>query len=190
MAALRDWKQRTRTLRHPHHTEEIAYYDTFAGGYFSLTAGIAAHKSRIVYRCHLSFQLVGVPLDSNPILHLHEVLDVSEPSYFRPRSEQSVTRHWRVEADAVTLDHVGYFVTPKTLDESRDWVTGIVARNPYLRAEPKPDGWPEWVAKSELLVCDLRSHHPLDDPRVSYHLFNWETARTSDAFAVRVVADW
>jgi Restriction endonuclease len=191
VTALREWEKRTQNMPDAHHTEEVAYYDTCTGGYFSLTASIAHHASRVVYRCDLSFQLVGVPLDANPILHLHEVLDVSEPSYFRPRDEPSVTRHRRYEADAVLLEPVGYLVTPKTMGEEEDWVTGIVAINPYRDGDKNnPEGWPARVAQSELLVCDLRSHHPLDAPRDGYKLFGWETTRTSNALVARVVADW
>jgi Restriction endonuclease len=192
VTALREWESRTEEMPDAHHTEEVAYYDTCTGGYLSLTAGIAHHPSRVVYTADLSFQLVGVPLDANPILHLHEVFDISEPDYFRPRAERSVTRHRRHQADAMPLEPVGYLVTPQTIGgDEEDWVTGIVAKNPYRHGDKaNPDGWPELVAQSELLVCDLRSHHPLDEPREGYLLFNWETTWTSNAMVVRVVADW
>ena len=191
VTALREWEKRTQDMPAAHHTEEVAYYDTCTGGYFSLSAGIAHHASRVVYRCDLSFQLVGVPLDANPILHLHEVFNVPEPSYFRPRDEPSVTRYFRYDADAVPLELVGYLVTPKTMGEEEDWATGIVAKNPYRDGDKDtPEGWSKLVAQSELLVCDLRSHHPLDAPRAGYKLFNWETTRTSNVLVARVVADW
>jgi hypothetical protein len=190
--ALREWKKRTQSMPDAHHTEEIAYYDTCTGGYFSLTAGIAHHPSRIVYTCDLSFQLVGMPLDANPFQHLHEVFDISEPSYFRPRAEQAVTHHWRSESNTVPLEPNGYLVARDGIGSTKeDWVIGIVAKNPYrYRDKNNPDGWPELVAQSELLICDLRSHHPLNKPREGYRLFNWQTKWTSDALAVRVVADW
>lgn len=191
VVAVRDWEGRTRDLPDLHHTEEVAYCDTCAGGYFSLEASIAHHASRVVYSCSLSFQLVGVPLDANPILHLREVFDVSESNYFRPRDEQSVKRHRYYHSDAVRLELVGYLVTMKTASEKVDWVTGIVAKNPYLgRSENNPDDWPELVAQNELLICDLRSHHPLDNPRDGYKLFAWEVTRTSDVLVTRMLADW
>jgi len=86
---------------------------------------------------------------------------------------------------------VGYLVTPKTISEKEVWVIGIVAKNPYRDGDKNNfEEWPKLVARSELLVCDLRSHHPLNAPRDGYKLFNWETTRTSSALVVRVVADW
>lgn len=192
VTALREWKQRTKGMPDEHHSEELAYYDICTGGYLSLTAGIAHHKSRIVYSCHLSFQLVGAPLDVNPFLHLHDAFGIAEPSYFRPRAEPSVSRHWGRDVEAAPLEVAGYLVTAQDFGgEQENWVTGIVAKNPYrYRDETNPDGWPEFVDQSELLVCDLRSHHPLDEPRSGYQLFNWEVARTSNALIARVVADW
>jgi len=46
------------------------------------------------------------------------------------------------------------------------------------------------VADSEYLVCDLRSWHPLSNPKSVYRLWNFESAWTSDALVVRPVADW
>jgi Restriction endonuclease len=192
VAALREWEKRTKGMPDAHHTEEITYYDTCTGGYFSLTAGIAHHASRVVYSCDLSFQLVGVPLDANPIQHLYEVFDIAGPGYFRPRAERAVTHHWGTEPDAVPLEPVGYLVARDGMGgREDDWVIGIVAKNPYrYRDESNPDGWPELVARSDLLICDLRSHHLLTKPRESYRLFNWQTKWTSDALVTRVVADW
>ncbi|MFE3940060.1 hypothetical protein ACFXPJ_41535, partial [Streptomyces goshikiensis] len=71
-------------------------------------------------------------------------------------------------------------------------VTGIVARNPYFKAdrESAPGGWPGALRTSEIIVCALRSHHPLTKMPEAYSLVSWERARTSDAQVFRPVADW
>ena len=190
-AALRSWEERTGDMLDAHHTEEVAYYDTCAGGYFSLTAGIAHHPSRFVYSCDVSFQLVGVPLDTYPIQHLCEALGVSGPIYFRPRAERAVIHHWHRVGAPVSLEPVGYVVAFDGLTEKEDWVTGIVARNPYREdTDSAPEGWPAQIARSEQLICDLRSHHQLSKPRSECTLFNWQTKWTSSALVVRIVADW
>lgn len=190
--ALREWERRAETMPDAHHTEQLAYYDVCAGGYFSLTAAIATHESRITYECELSFQLVGVPLDTAPLHHLRDALDITEPCYFRTRAKQSVERHRLFAVDAVPLTPVAYLVSESSFGpEKKDWVTGIVAWNPFHKTDAKaPEGWPDMLGPSELLVCDLSSHHPLDQPRDAYHLYGWETAWASSAMTARVVVDW
>ncbi|MHB8439354.1 MAG: hypothetical protein ACYDD4_09355 [Acidimicrobiales bacterium] len=46
------------------------------------------------------------------------------------------------------------------------------------------------IVDSEHLVCALRSWHQLDSPKNIYRLWNYESAWTSDALAVGLVADW
>jgi hypothetical protein len=195
--ALRAWKKREETLEKTHHTEQVTYFDTCqGGGFYTFTASIASHRSRAVYDCHLSFQLPGVPLDVQPIRHLSEQFDAATFSYFRPLNSPAVVRH-RLER-RVPLEVVGYVVSHSELDPPHcdgapeEWVTGLVVRNPH-RAEDcrsSSDKWPGRVAESELLVCALRSHHRLQEPKQTYHLYSWEYARTSDALALRPVADW
>ncbi|MEU5196101.1 restriction endonuclease [Streptomyces scabiei] len=197
--ALRAWKKREDTLEDAHHTELVTYFDTCqGGGFYTLTAGIANHRFRVVYDCRLSFQLPGVPVDFQPIRHLFEQFDAGEFSYFRPLSSPAVVRHHLEQK--VPLEVVGYVVSHSDLDlEEEDsgsapeeWVTGLVVRNPHRGEDSQhpSDEWPGRVAESELLVCALRSHHQLHEPKEAYHLYSWEYARTSDALAFRPVADW
>jgi hypothetical protein len=154
----------------------------------------------------VSFQLVGIPVDAQPIRHLFEQFDAQ--GYFRPLTTRSVTRT-RTHNDLV-LEPIAYIVSSAPLpfdppepgppdDEParpsrapEQWVTGIVAKNPFRRGDgiPAPEDWPGQAEASELIICDLRSHHPLDKLLSSYRLDRWEQARTSDAQVFRPVADW
>ncbi|MEU4098642.1 restriction endonuclease [Streptomyces sp. NPDC026673] len=193
---LRAWHQREQTLKDAHHSEQVAYFDTCpGGGFYTLTAGIASHRSRVVYFCRLAFQLPGVPVDLQPLQHLLGQFDGAAFSYFRPLNSPAVARHHFKES--VRLEVAGYVVSHSDLglpdggEGPLEWVTGLVVKNPFRGdARQAPDGWPGQVADSELLVCALRSHHPLDEPREEYRLYGWECARTSDALALRPVADW
>ncbi len=195
LESLRDWQKRTEFLEQAHHTEEITYYDVCAGGFFTLTANVASHETRVVYHCNVSFQLAGVPLDPNPIKHLYETFNVMGAAHFRSLSAPATRRYRPALDDAVALEVVGFITehhAPDLDGEERDWVTGIVAKNPYARGSGVSalDDWPGLLEDSELLVCDLRSHHPLDEPRRDYHLDRWELTWTSDALVARIVADW
>ncbi|MCX4827025.1 restriction endonuclease [Streptomyces sp. NBC_01142] len=195
--ALRAWKKREDTLENAHHTEQVTYFDTCqGGGFYTLTASIANHRFRAVYDCHLSFQLPGVPVDFQPIRHLFEQFDAAAFSYFRPLNGPAVVRHHLEQR--VPLEVVGYVVSHSELDPMdcddapAEWVTGLLVRNPYRGEDGRSlsDEWPGRVTESELLVCALRSHHQLHEPKEVYHLYWWEYARTSDALALRPVADW
>lgn len=74
----------------------------------------------------------------------------------------------------------------------RQWVAGIVVKNPFLKGSPSESALDEpWnaLAESAALVCRLRSWHPMAQRR-SYRLERIEWAWTSDALVVRVTADW
>ncbi|MFE5109446.1 restriction endonuclease [Streptomyces sp. NPDC056663] len=204
--ALRAWGQRFDGLDRVHHTEQITYFDVCqGGGFYTLSADVASDESRIVRRCNISFQLVGVPVDPHPLRHLFEQFDATAAGYFRPLATRAVI-HRRAARD-VPLEAVGYLVAsdPFSLDlaeihpveDSSDavpeeWVTGIIARNPFRGGAdlPAPEDWPARVHTSELLVCDLRSHHPLDKLPDAYRLDSWQHAQTTDAQVFRPVADW
>ncbi|MFD3884017.1 restriction endonuclease [Streptomyces microflavus] len=197
---LRAWKKRYEGLDSEHHTEQVTYFDTCqGGGFYTLTGGVASHDSRSASHWNVSFQLPGVPVDLQPIRHLFEEFDAAAFSYFRPLATRAVTRH-RPEAD-IPLEAVAYIVSSNDLepdplsDEHEmppDWVTGIVVKNPHLMGNgtSAPEGWPGQVYASEHLICDLRSHHPLNASKDAYYLFSWEYAHTTDALAFRPVADW
>lgn len=188
-----------------HHSEQVTYFDTCAGGgFYTLSADISDDGSRVV-GCNVSFQLVGVPVDMHPLRHLFEQYDAMATGFFRPLAGRAVTRgnlgvHEPLEAlgflvsaepfPGVLSD--GSESTPEQADLPEQWVTGIVARNPFYEPDrgTTPDGWPRALDASEIILCALRSHHPLAKMPGSYSLVSWELARTSDAQVFRPVADW
>ena len=197
-AVLSDWETRYEGVEDLHHTEEFCYLDVCDDfGFYTLTGQVAAREPRVVWRASLSFQLSGIPLDPSPLRHLCERLDTRSTLFFRPRSSESVQRHHVDRGDGVLLDVVGFIVEDNELEEGRDdreWAIGVVARNPFRRSaagqDRIPGWWPDMVADSELIVCSLRSWHPLRKPKKTYRLWSCEEAWTSDALVFNPVADW
>ncbi|WP_239158243.1 restriction endonuclease [Streptomyces sp. SID13726] len=197
---LSSWKERFAGLKHVHHTEQATYFDTCpGGGFYTITLFISSDASRTTHHCNVSFLLPGIPVDLHPIRHLAEEFDTAAVSYFRPLTRRAVTRR-RLETNA-PLEIVGYIVSrnnpfpPLPGEQTRvptDWVTGIVVKNPYQSGSSTaaPEDWPRETDDSEFLVCDLRSHHQLNEPKGPYFLHSWEYAYTSDAAVFRPVADW
>jgi hypothetical protein len=197
--ALVDWRSRYRDLEDVHHTEEFCYVDACDDiGFYSLTGQVAAHTPRIAWRSSLSFQLSGIPVNLEPLRHLCGVLDPSSNLYFRPRKEESVSRHCLTPDESRILDVVGYVGEEDEFQadpNDREWAVGVVAENPYWskftkkRAET-PNWWPDIASDSELIVCSLRSWHPMGQVKKVYRLWSCESAWTSDALAFSPVADW
>ncbi|GEB61778.1 hypothetical protein GCM10017674_23100 [Streptomyces gardneri] len=190
--ALSARKERYGGLEEPHHTEQVTYFDTCpGGGFYTLTADVSSDPSRLVLRCNVSFQLVGVPVDMAPLRHLFERYDAMATGFFRPLVGQAVKRgHLETRQP---LDMVAYLVSADAFPvpspgaeaqtvEPENWVTGIVARNPYHRPErgTTPEGWPRAVDSSEFIICALRNHHPLAKKPEGYFLISWELGPVLD----------
>ena len=196
--ALQGWKRRYDGLE-THHTEELCYSDECEDGFYTLVAQFSADKRRVAWQVELSFQLRGIPLDTGPYRELCAHFGLSDPVYFRPRSERS--RAWGRPPRASkrpVVKPLAYVVALETLvlGDDDEWVTGIVAANPFF-ASKSPSGqlqkqnWvPAMVGGSEYLVCALRSWHVMGNPKSVYELLDFESAWTSDALVVRALADW
>jgi hypothetical protein len=59
-----------------HHTEEFTYFDVCDGGLYTLTGSVSASEHRRVWQTSLSFQLVGVPLDTSPPRNVRRAVGV------------------------------------------------------------------------------------------------------------------
>lgn len=196
-AELPKWRKRADTPQ-AHHSEEICYVDRCDGGFYSLTAKLAAHKSRRTEFTHLSFQLQGIPLDNGPLLQLCRSVGVHEGLYFRPRADESVTRHRSADPYADDVRPIHLFVTPSSMPEDPvpDWVTSIVIANPFHEQECGQSSVHlpvelDWLRHGEQLICALREHHPHQDGRhYTYRLTGFDHAHTSDVTVCRPVVDW
>ena len=145
----------------------------------------------------LSFQLTGIPLDTESFKELSRIFDVGYQYYFRPMKRRSVKRNRNLpEQYRMPLEPVAFIVEQDDVfGDERDWARGLVAKNPFYRpnstlAERKPDWLPPHIFDSELLICDLRSWHLLTEPKPRYELWGCESARTADAVIVHPIAEW
>ena len=188
--ALEEWEARIGELEKPHHSEEFVYFEVCDGGFFTVSGNVSAEASRRVVRCNVSFQLVGVPLDPGALQQLYRRFEVPSRGSFRPLVERSLTRQ-RLDG-GVPLEVLGYIVeSPELRWDDEDWVVGLLVTNPYCDSDLEaPEDWPVDLRDAGVIVCGLRSHHPVTQPREGYELWSYEVARTSDAHALRVYAEW
>src|SRR5207247_2536186 len=121
--ALARWKERYRETDSVHHTEELCYQHACEQGFYTLTAEIRASKRREVYRASLSFQLRGIPLDSEPIRHLCKTLDVASEPYFRPRTDKSIASTRFGRRETLNVEPVALIVEENQIDtDGSEWV--------------------------------------------------------------------
>ncbi len=196
--ALQGWAARYEGLA-THHSEEVCYFDEIDDGFYTLTASISADKRRSIWHAELSFQLVGIPLDTKPMQELCKQFGIHERINFRPRNEKSVNRS-RPPGNVKRrrVKPIAYLVTSPDSEMFGDeeWIVGIVITNPFIvREGNKKKPWPKWaphmLRDSENLICSLRSWHQVDSiGEYSYEFWDFESSWTSDALIVRAVADW
>jgi hypothetical protein len=191
------WEKRYKNVERLHHTEQVIYQDTCVDGFYVLAADISASEDRAISYSEIALQLHGVPLDTAPFVDLCDLLDVDFPQYFRPRNKASVVQHG-VRRGEVPVSPLAWVVEEDELEEDpdeRDWVTGVVVENPFrgrgtTSARGAPDWWPGHLLDSEMLICALRSWHPLGRRGSSYALQRCELVEMPEALLVRLVADW
>lgn len=184
------WQQRA-----DHHTEQASYIDRCDGGFYSLSVDLTADVDRRVTWMALSFQLEGLPLDTAPLLHLCRSLGVHDDLHVRPRGEKSVKQvHLRSQAIELTVQAYVVADDPFDVETRGEWVSGLVVDNPFRQQVEQPirelPAELSALSHSECLICELRHHHPLSEPRASYFLHRLEWALASDRLVCCPVADW
>ena len=193
---LQGWRKRYKGIP-THHSEEFCYFDQCDGGFYCLTANISASRDRSATYTMLSFQLTGIPLDTEPFKELSGAFDAGYECYFRPMKRKSVKKQLHLpEQYRLPLEPVAFIVEQDDVfGDKLDLVRGLAAKNPFYRphstlAERKPEWLPPHVFDSELLICQLRSWHLLTEPKPRYELWGCESARTADATIVQPIAEW
>ncbi|MEU7864401.1 restriction endonuclease [Nonomuraea sp. NPDC049141] len=204
------WAERAES-EDSHHSEELCYTDVCDGGFYTLTAKLAAHKSRLASIVNLSFQLQGIPLDLAPLMQLCKAIGLHEAVYFRPLEGRSITQSRSFSSGThIDIREVAYIVQPDVFDldfdlddedaepianiRVREWVTGIVIENPLCgdpelaRSEVELELRP--LESSELVICNLTHHHPLDYEPVIYRANRVECASSTSAQLYALSCDW
>lgn len=197
--ALRAWRVRYRDVESIHHTETLAYYDVCPGGFYTMTADIAARSRRTVWRIDLSFQLIGIPVEASAISQLLGRLNVAAPAFYRPKTSKSVESAVLYRQAWIWVTPVAWVLEPPEAGSSRlvdRWISGIVIRNPHIRARKRserrrpPEWWPPALGDSEFILCSLGSWHTVGHPHGRYYLKRCEWSWSSDALVFCAIADW
>jgi hypothetical protein len=184
--------------REVHHSEELRYVDVCEGGFYTVSASVAAFEPHAASQVVISFQLDGIPLDEGGLRELAARLHLRNRPAFRPRSEQSVRRYRPARRVAeMRIQPVGLVgrndLAPDLLGaEPAEWVVGVVIKNPFSLSHAsaaESDAVAELARASELVVCSLRSWHLASETK-SYRVEYLEHAWSSDVLVTRCCVDW
>jgi hypothetical protein len=198
--ALRGWRERYGMLSTTHHTEEVTYLGFGDFGFYTVSAALSADQTRHGWTATASFRLSGIPLDASHLQELCKAFGVEGEVVFRPLVEPTIRRDWldgRPELTPVAVVVQSDNETCPSHEE--EWVVGVVVEN--VVGDPSADlemrnpsagavDVYDFLKDSEYLICELRSWHLLGKPRPTYRLWGFESAWTSDALILRVIADW
>jgi hypothetical protein len=189
--ALKERRDRYASLERPHHTEVLCYHDFCDLGFYTIKADIeVGNRVARISSCDASFQLSGVPMDTRPFQQINSRFGVTQETYFRPRSQDSIEGgfvHLRVPLrPAAKIVHHD----PRERAGEREWVVGLVVKNPLKGKHGlKTDTEPQLLHGAENWICRLGSWHFLHH-RPSYRLRQMQWAWTSDVLVISPSADW
>ncbi|MEV7629388.1 restriction endonuclease [Actinoplanes sp. NPDC089786] len=195
VAELQNWEYRAKTEK-AHDSEEFLYTDVCDGGFYTIAATISTHHSRQVRSVNISFQFQGHPLDTRPLLELCNTIGVHENLYLRPRESESVTI-LQMQRKDIRADSILGLVTKPESDPRFDfshWVIGLIVKNSFFAGQEAPPAETQRQLRiledTELLVCNLSEHHPLDSKKYDYYFQRFEYAQTSDGPVISISANW
>ena len=190
-AALESWRERYAGVPELHYREEVCYADSLQLGFYTLTFDVSADARREIWYTDFSLELVGIPLDQQPLRELSRTLGDTDPLYLKFRPEPGLERITLRQLELRALPALAYVVVDDDRLERR-YVTGIAVANPLQkdRGEEIPYELRTPLRESELLICDLRNWHLFDDRLTGYRLTSLEWVQSSGGLVLRVRADW
>ena len=178
----------------PHHSEQITYADVCEGRFYTLQVYIYIGKDMPghVRQASLSARLPGIPVDPSPLRELIHAFELDDLVYFRPLvNDEQRSAYARPDWGKYRLEPVALLCLP-----NQRWVTGIVARNPFVDEASGDEVDKDMLRvrdvlkERQLLVCHLRDWHELGDEVDYYYLTYIHMALTDDAWIVEATAMW
>ena len=161
ISAVRGQKSRYQELKWPdyHHSEEIAYIDRLEhGGLMCLTSRQSTGKDHL-HSTYIEIFLPGIPVDMSSIRRLcaltHNSTAILASVNENPVKTLTFRPKIEVEAEATIVSH----------SNGREWVSGVIVKNPFLKIGfPSGDNPPvrspfTLLTKHDFIVCALPHWH-------------------------------
>ena len=166
LEATENWERRYAAvaLQSPHHSEDISYVDISDGVLIALTSRQRVGRPAFLFGSDLEIQLAGIPVD---LSRIHELCRKTGNTDAALKTNiGSGLYQTRFAAGRVKLTPVQKIIT---VDRGREWVSGIVAKNPFTPSRMKglaseiDEFFPRALLGPKLLVCAMDDWYPSSD---------------------------
>jgi hypothetical protein len=164
--AIGNWEQRysIARLKSPHHSEDLVFLDHSGAALIALTSRQRVGDSTFLHASELEIQLPGIPVDLARIRELAR--KTGNPDAFFQTSSGSGLHSAHFKAGQVKLvPHSKIF----SADHGEEWVSGIVAKNPFTASRMKRlDGslgefFSQHLPEPRYLLCAINDWHLVRD---------------------------
>ena len=151
-------------LRSPHHSEDLHYVDLAGSTLISLSSRQRVGDSTFLHGSELEIQLAGIPVDLSNLEELAK--RTGNPQALIETISRSGLHSTHFRAGNVKLVPVQRMTT---IDHGQEWVSGIVAKNPFSVSRMRRlgsqlgDFFPRHLAKPKYLLCAMDQWHPIHD---------------------------
>jgi hypothetical protein len=192
LSAVRDQKGRYKELNWEryHHSEELAYLDSLEnGGLMCLASRQSTGGGNYLHSSRVEIYFPGIPIETSNIRRLC-ALTKNKGARLELVGEDPVeTTHFQ---PGIAIEPVATIVSDWNGDKS---TSGLVVRNPFLnRSIPVDEGARinpvQFLLKSELLFCALRSWHGPDVRMKRYELHSIDACWIGHFCAFYLFCDW
>jgi hypothetical protein len=197
-----DFRYQKGNQLHQHHTEVLAYFDSFEDGFVTLEADRRL-PGRAVHSVGLDIHMPGIPVDTGPFVRLCQELGARRAVF-----ELTGGEHWSLEpaADEVYLrkklplevvGHIERRIEPVFDKDLRTVISAIVARNPFSGRRDEVEKLvktdspiADMLFRPEFLICHLRDQLEPGDEVDGYHLVSVEAVAMERANVLRPTCTW
>ena len=176
-----------------HHSEDLAYFDSFKGGWILFTArqNVKRYQNTApIYESEVLIQLPGIPVDILPFLNLcRETNNLDARFYPVSHNELKLVRFKR----PIKLTTISVVVDVRGNDIN---VCGFIAKNPFFDLKKFPAEFKKCdftiapLAETELLICDSIDWHEFGDKIDYYILEGMEGFWAGSHFIIRPFGTW
>ncbi len=196
----KDWRNRyeRNPPEHVHHSESLAYFDSFESGWmclsFQQTIDPNEKINSIIHHGELLIQLPGIPLDFSMLKKFCREIDNQEAQFEFTLYHKIFSRRLRKPRK---LEVVAEIVQKDDYEEDSRYVAGLVVKNPFFKKKGFPkelmtdnDLYLDNLTKLEFLVCDLRDWYELGDRIDAFDLFKLEAMQVGETLIMHPVCTW
>jgi hypothetical protein len=164
--AIGNWEQRysKAKLKSPHHSEDLVFIDLCGPALIALTSRQRVGDSTFLHASELEIQLPGIPVDLSKFQELAR--KTGNPDALFQTSLGSGLHSAHFKAGQVKLVPLSKIVSA---DHGEEWVSGIVAKNPFTASRMKRlsgslgEFFPQHLPEPKYLLCEVSDQYLLCD---------------------------